>query len=312
MPASCNPSLSLESTLSHTSLDISLGSSSLFYASYLLFIPNLLNCFTERLLDHQNSSQLRSMTSNPEFIFVPGAWHGPEAFKPTSDLLEKAGYTVHGISLPSVGATPHIKSFDPDVDAIRSTINDVLSSGKDAVIVYHSYGGVAGSEALADYMKDLESGNKKEGWGKVLRLVYCCSFVLPEGGSLMAALQFKPLFWFIINGDEVRPNTPEDIFYNDLSPTVAAPYIAALKPHSFPTFSSTLSVAPWKVIPSTYIICEKDQAIPLAGQEGMIGSAQQMVPTSFDVIERCDASHSPFISQPEWLAEKLIKAAASA
>jgi hypothetical protein len=53
-------------------------------------------------------------------------------------------------------------------------------------------------------------------------------------------------------------------------------------------------------------------AIPLAGQEGMIAMAKQMAPTSFDVIERSDASHSPFISQPEWLAEKLIRAASVA
>jgi hypothetical protein len=138
------------------------------------------------------------MTSKPDFILVPGAWHGPEAFKPTSDLLEKAGYIVHGISLASVGASPHLQSFYPDVDTIRSTVNKVLSSGKDAVIIYHSYGSNPGSEALAEYTKDLKSGTKKRGWGQIRRLVYCCAFVLPEGGSLMAALQFKDLPWFIV------------------------------------------------------------------------------------------------------------------
>ena len=108
------------------------------------------------------------------------------------------------------------------------------------------------------------------------------------------------------------PNTPEKIFYNDLSDEVAAPYIAAIKPHSYRTFSSQQSVAPWKVIPSTYIVCEKDQAIPLPVQEGMLAMAHQLAPTSFDVIERCSASHSPFISQPEWLAKMLIKAAGGA
>jgi hypothetical protein len=57
------------------------------------------------------------------------------------------------------------------------------------------------------------------------------------------------------------------------------------------------------------ILCEKDAAIPSFAQEGMIQTAQAAVPSSFDVVERVDASHSPFISQPEWLAEKLAKAA---
>jgi pimeloyl-ACP methyl ester carboxylesterase len=63
------------------------------------------------------------------------------------------------------------------------------------------------------------------------------------------------------------------------------------------------------MIPSTYIVCTNDMAIPLAGQEGMIAKAKELAPTSFDVIERSDAGHSPFVSQPEWLTEKLIKAA---
>jgi hypothetical protein len=139
------------------------------------------------------------MASKPDFILVPGAWHSPEAFKPTSSLLEKAGYTLHGVPLASFGASPPLQNFDPDVQVIHDTVNKVLSSGKDVVIVYHSYGSVPGSEALAEYMKDLATGNKKDGWGKIQRLVFCCSFVLPEGGSLMAALQFKDLPWFIVN-----------------------------------------------------------------------------------------------------------------
>jgi pimeloyl-ACP methyl ester carboxylesterase len=139
------------------------------------------------------------MTTKPEFIIVPGAWHSPEAFNSTTILLQNAGYIVHGISLPSVGASPPLQSFDPDVSVIQDAINKLLSSGKDVVIVYHSYGGVPGSEALGEYIKTLESGEKKVGWGIVRRLVYCCAFVLPEGGSLMAALGFKPLPWFIID-----------------------------------------------------------------------------------------------------------------
>jgi len=139
------------------------------------------------------------MTLKADIIIVPGAWHGPESYKPTTELLEKAGYTVHGITLASVGASPPLKTFDPDVEIIRRTVNDVLSSGKDAVLIYHSYGSVPGCEALAEYLKDLKSGTREAGWGKIQRLVFCCAFVLLEQGSLMAALGYKPLPWFIIN-----------------------------------------------------------------------------------------------------------------
>jgi hypothetical protein len=115
------------------------------------------------------------MTSKPDFIIVPGAWHSPEAFKPTSDPLEKAGYTVHSVPLKSFGASPPLRNFDPDVQVVRDMVNKVLSAGKDVVIIYHSYGSVPGSEALVEYVKDLESGNKKEGRGKIQ---YWCSAAL--------------------------------------------------------------------------------------------------------------------------------------
>lgn len=72
-----------------------------------------------------------------------------------------------------------------------------------------------------------------------------------------------------------------------------------LKHHSYPAFASVLSVAPWRIIPSIYIICENDQAIPLVAQEGLINAARILEPGCFDIVERCDAGHYPFISQPE-------------
>lgn len=97
-----------------------------------------------------------------------------------------------------MGSSPHLKDFGPDVERVRSTLDSLLSQGKDIVMVYHSYGGACGSEALAPYIEDLKNGVKKEGWGTVKRLIYCCAFALPLGGSLMAALMFKDLPWFIV------------------------------------------------------------------------------------------------------------------
>lgn len=95
-----------------------------------------------------------------------------------------------------------------------------------------------------------------------------------------------------------------------MEPSVAQPYIDSLKPQSYKAFHSQVTVAPWKIIPSTYVLCDADNAIPVQAQEGMIAAAQEVAPSAFDVVERTPAGHSPFISQPEWLAEKLIKAAA--
>lgn len=51
-------------------------------------------------------------------------------------------------------------------------------------------------------------------------------------------------------------------------------------------------------------MCEKDNALPLAAQEGLLASTD----VEFDVV-RCNAGHSPFVSQPQFVADAIRRAA---
>lgn len=62
-------------------------------------------------------------------------------------------------------------------------------------------------------------------------------------------------------------------------------------------------------IPSTYLICEKDNAIPLSAQEGMVKAAQN-AGADF-TSEKFDTGHSPFLVKPKETAEFLMRAAGS-
>jgi len=244
--------------------------------------------------------------NQPVFIFVPGAWHGPECFSSISDLLFKQGFQSQGINLPSVGSTQLLSNFDADVNVIRKTTADVLATGKDVVLVMHSYGASPGSEAMKGFMDDNDG---KNGMGKIVRMVWLCAFVLPVGGSLMAGLGHKNLPWFIIEGDVVNPAGPEEVFYNDLPAAEAARWSRALKPHSYSTFKSTTTVEPWQTIPSAYLFCENDNAIPIQAQQAMVAMAKQKAPKSFDMVQWCVSGHSPFLSKPDAVADFLIDAA---
>jgi hypothetical protein len=59
----------------------------------------------------------------------------------------------------------------------------------------------------------------------------------------------------------------------------------------------------WHDAPSTYVICEQDNAIPPVAQEQMSRRAGE--------VRRMDASHSPFLSRPGEVVE-LIAGLASA
>jgi hypothetical protein len=89
----------------------------------------------------------------------------------------------------------------PDVDAIQDVVRPIITDqGKDVLLVVHSYGGVVGGESVRGLEK--ASREKQGKRGGISHLYYCCAFALPEGVSLMDALQGKNLPWFRVSEDQ--------------------------------------------------------------------------------------------------------------
>lgn len=114
------------------------------------------------------------MAAKPTILFVPGAWHSPEAFGQVISLLEKEAYKGIGISLPSVGADPPLKDISEDVKAIAKVIASEVDQEHDVVVVVHSYGGVPGCEAIKGFTRaDQVAKGKKGGVVKLLFISAC-------------------------------------------------------------------------------------------------------------------------------------------
>ena len=240
-------------------------------------------------------------------IFVPGAWHSPECYRRVSNILEKeAGYKTDFVHLSSVGPTKHLLDFNEDVNVVREHVLQAVEKDEYVIMVVHSYGGVPTSQALEGL--DVNSRKAAGKKGGVMHIFFCCSFVLKEGQSLVGAFGGINPPWFIISPDqlEVTVNHPEDVFYNDMSEEDVKASVAGLRPHSYRTYLSPLSFAAWKVIPSTYLYCLKDNAIPYPIQKAMIeGNAKDF---GFKT-GTLDASHSPFFSLPVETANAIRVAA---
>ncbi|MCI2423613.1 alpha/beta hydrolase [Saccharopolyspora sp. K220] len=164
-----------------------------------------------------------------------------------------------------------------DANAIRAAVESV---GGPVVVAAHSYGGAPTTQALA-------------GLNAVKRLVYLNAFMLDIGESILGVVGGTPPdFW----GTEHLADGYYDVlraeyhFYNDLDPRAASEAAAALGPHSVASMNQSLTQAAWHAIPSTYVIGEKDAAIP--GEAGAFLSqrAQRVV--------RMDTGHSPFLVRP--------------
>jgi pimeloyl-ACP methyl ester carboxylesterase len=212
------------------------------------------------------------MAPEPVVILVHGAWHGAWAWADVVERLDAAGVRSVAVNLPSVGST--LGDVHDDAEVVRAAI---AAAGGPALVVAHSYGGAPTSE----------------GGAGAAHILFLTSFVLEAGQSLLGLRGGVEPGWWIGSEDglSLLPENPQHVFYNDCTPEVAERAAAQLRPHSRASFVQELTTAAWQTVPSTYVICERDNAIPPAAQEMMSGRA--------GTVLRLDAGHSPFLSRPD-------------
>jgi pimeloyl-ACP methyl ester carboxylesterase len=225
----------------------------------------------------------------PTLVLVHGAWHGPWAWDAV--IQELPDLAIRTVTLPSVGHDPAtLGDMHADAAAVRETVTAIEGP---VVVVAHSYGGVPTTEGLA-------------GVSQVSRLVYLASFQLDVGESLFGAAGGERAEWWDVHEAEgyFDPLRPAEVFYGDVDEATVRSSIARLGHHSWPAITQPVTRAAWHTVPSTYVVCEKDAAIPLVAQEAMAQRAGQVL--------RLPTSHSPFLSRPADVASILRAEVATA
>lgn len=92
--------------------------------------------------------------------------------------------------------------------------------------------------------------------------------------------------------------------YHDVPQELAEKLVAKLRTHSVPTIAAPCQYSAFKHIPTTYLLAENDRMIAYEKQLDVVKRAGVPIATY-----TCDASHSPFVSQPEFTARVIRKAA---
>jgi pimeloyl-ACP methyl ester carboxylesterase len=215
---------------------------------------------------------------SPTVVLVHGAWHGPWAWSEVERRLADEGVEVLTVDLPSVGEDSDEQAdLDDDAAAVRAVIDSVDGP---VVVVAHSYGGAPTTQGAA-------------GADNVEHIVYLTAFMLDEGESLFGLVGgVAPDWWDVADdGETLMPARPEEIFFNDVSEDATRAAVEQLAPHRMAAFTAPVSAVAWRDVPTTYVICDRDNAIPVPAQEMLAGRA--------DNVTRLDTSHSPFLSQPD-------------
>ncbi|MEV0185790.1 alpha/beta fold hydrolase [Streptomyces sp. NPDC050625] len=222
----------------------------------------------------------------PTLLLVHGAWHGLWCWEKLELHLIAEGWATRTVELPSA-ARSDLPNVEPlagihrDAQTVLKTLEDIKGP---VVVVGHSYGGIPVTQAIANARN-------------VCHVIYLAAYQLDVGESLYG-FHGAPEPEFptgVIQPAQDRVAVAA--FYADVPEEEAARAVRNLVPQSVRSFSERVTQAGWRTIPSTYIICEQDKALPSEEQEKLAARAS--------AVHRLQSSHSPFLSMPSKLAALL-------
>jgi len=214
-----------------------------------------------------------------KIVLVHGGFHGSWSWQPVIDRLAVLGWPAETVELPSVApkGKPRYGMLD-DAAEVRRCLEATTDP---AVVVAHSYGGLVATQGVA-------------GLENVRHIVYLAGFQLDIGDSLLGVVN-EPAPWWIVDGETLFVDRPLETFYHDVPADDAMRAIDQLQPSSYAVVTERLTAAAWRTIPSTYVMCEEDRALPLPVQEQLSKRATN--------VRRLSSSHSPMLSRPAEVAQ---------
>ncbi len=241
-------------------------------------------------------------------LLVHGAWHGPWCWKDQIPELQKIGYEVETVHLPSTHSIAGKTQFD-DADAVRALLETLVSAGKRVVVVAHSYGGPIGSAAIIGLSEQERAAKSLP--GGVVGLIALCAFIFPGGmdqGAVIRQMNGLPyVIWDSPSEGLFLPKDPRAMFYPPDVPQDRVEWaVAQLQPQSTAANMGIVPPQAWQDDAAHYahrlgyIACTEDNVIPLETQMAMVDGAGGK--EGWIVRELKGASHSPFLSRPQEVA----------
>ncbi|MCJ1310146.1 hypothetical protein MMC25_003807 [Agyrium rufum] len=242
--------------------------------------------------------------SKPTIVLIQGCFQTPEPYEKVENLLRSQGFAVIHPALPSCSDPdrPDFASITlvDDALAVRMELTRLIEYERKTVfVVMHSYGGLVGGEGIPIELS--YSHRKSQDLpGGVIHLFFYSAFMLQPNTSILGVFGELPT-------NEVKPNgrfrirDGEKTLYNDLPEDEARKWVSRMIDQSHAVQNTEVTRASYQYIPSTYLVCENDQACPAQFQEMFAAQAKSEV-------QRCSTGHSAMLSQPEMLADRIVAA----
>ncbi len=238
-------------------------------------------------------------------VMVHGAFAGAWCWEPVLPGLREAGHSVETFDLPGSGSddTP---VAEVTLDAHARRVCEVLASGPPAVLIGHSMGGMAVTQAASRLPE------------QVLSLVYVSAFVPVDGESLLdltarpEAADDQIQANLVVSGDP-----PVAVLSNEavrqaiygccsdeqiewaLPQRRPQPAVPMTNPFEFDRSKADAFLG----LPRSYITCLRDRSIPPGMQRVMFERA------GCDPVIEINSDHAPYLSRTSELVAALAELA---
>jgi pimeloyl-ACP methyl ester carboxylesterase len=233
------------------------------------------------------------------FVFVHGAWHGAWCWSKVVSLLEGAGHKAIALDLPGHGrdGTPIAQvTFEAYCNKVRAIVEAQQES---VILVGHSMGGRVVTQ-VAELRPD-----------RIKAAVYLAAILLRHGENTMPAdpdTGETLIDRSITTSDDgiyqtLREDAIRELLFHDCSDEDADRAMTLLESRqaSQPmTIPMRLTGGNFGRVRKVYIECLQDKAVTPAQQKIMYTL------TPCDKVISMNASHSPFLSCPQELADHLV------
>lgn len=252
------------------------------------------------------------MTEKPSIVFVPGAWHAAQTWDKVSSTLIKQGFTCTAVELATTSGDTSA-SFEDDVKVTTNAIQTQLDSGRNVIVVVHSYGGVVGQSAIRGLtqLKD-----KSTQLSPSVPKAYVTGLIMIASGFAQPNMVFldgtggtPPPSWRLDPSGFSEIQVPaRELFYHDLPEVEGEMWVSRLRKQSSRAFTEGKDVMypGWQDVPVWVLVTTEDKALPVEVQYMMV----DMVTGTADVtVREIASSHSPMLSKPSEVAGYIVEAA---
>ncbi|PVH99908.1 alpha/beta-hydrolase [Periconia macrospinosa] len=239
-------------------------------------------------------------SGKPVVVLLQGAFQLPDVYHKFARLIESHGFPVVQPSYPSLAGQDEPdftkKTLADDVQVVEAAIRKLVEDeNKTVVVAMHSYGGLVGAESVPE---DLTLKRRKERGlsGGVAYFFYNAAFVMPKGQSVATAVGDSP------NHDHwdgrFKMRDPLTTMYHDMPEDEAKLWADKVVAQSNAIKDTVMTRCAYTYVPSTYVVCTEDRAVPAPVQE-------MFAHTAGSTVKKIDAGHSAMLSRPETVAHLL-------